>query len=42
MGKGPLKSQVVVQHSKLSDRDDVEAKRAYWRAALARLAGELA
>ena len=39
--KGPSKSQVVVQHSKLADRDDVEAKRAYWKAALARLAGAL-
>ena len=39
--KGPAKSQVVVQHSKLADRADVEAKRAYWKAALARLAGEV-
>ena len=40
--KGPSKSQVVVQHSKLADRGDVEAKRAYWKTALARLAGEVA
>lgn len=39
--KAPSKSQVVVQHSKLADRDDVEVKRAYWKAALARLAGEV-
>ena len=38
--KAPSKSQIVVQHSKLADRGDVEAKRAYWKAALARLAGE--
>ncbi len=36
--KGDSKSQVVIQHSKLADRDDVEVKRAYWKAALARLA----
>ena len=40
--KGPAKSTVQVQHSKLADRDDVEAKRAFWRAALARLAEQLA
>ena len=39
--KGPSKSQVVVQHSKLADRDDVEAKRTYWKAAFVRLAGEV-
>jgi len=39
--KAPSKSQVVVQHSKLADRADVEAKRAYWKAALARLGGEV-
>lgn len=36
--KGPAKSTVQVQHSKLADRDEVETKRAFWRAALARLA----
>ena len=40
--KGPEKSSVQVQHSKLTDRDDVEAKRAFWRAALVRLAEQLA
>ncbi len=39
--KGPAKSTVQVQHSKLDDRDDVETKRTFWRAALARLAGQL-
>ncbi|MYA60246.1 MAG: DUF4287 domain-containing protein [Chloroflexi bacterium] len=40
--KGPAKSTVQVQHSKLADRDEVEAKRTFWRAALARLASQLA
>jgi hypothetical protein len=40
--KGPVKSTVQVQHSKLTDREDVEAKRSFWRAALARLARQLA
>lgn len=39
--KGPAKSTVQVQHSKLADRKDVEAKRSFWRSALARLAQEL-
>ncbi|MYD95137.1 MAG: hypothetical protein F4Y02_15965 [Chloroflexi bacterium] len=39
--KGPAKSTVQVQHSKLADRDEVEAKRTFWRAALARLAEQL-
>ena len=39
--KGPAKSTVQVQHSKLADRKDVEAKRTFWRAALARLADEI-
>ena len=36
--KGPVKSTVQVQHSKLANREDVEAKRTFWRAALGRLA----
>ena len=40
--KGPAKSSVQVQHSKLADRDEVEAKRTFWRAALARQAEQLA
>lgn len=40
--KGPAKSTVQVQHSKLADRKEVEAKRTFWRAALARLARQLA
>ena len=39
--KGPEKSSVQVQHSKLPDRNDVETKRTFWRAALAQLAFEL-
>ncbi|MCY3748845.1 MAG: DUF4287 domain-containing protein [Chloroflexi bacterium] len=39
--KGPAKSTVQVQHSKLADRDEVEAKRTLWRNALARLAEQL-
>ena len=39
--KGAAKSQVTVQHSKLADRDEVEAKRAYWKAAVGRLAQHL-
>lgn len=39
--KGPAKSTVQVQHSKLADREDVEAKRGFWRAALARLASQI-
>ncbi len=36
--KGAAKSSVQVQHSKLVDRADVETRRAFWRAALTRLA----
>ena len=39
--KGPAKSTVQVQHSKLANREEVEAKRSFWRSALARLAQEL-
>lgn len=39
--KGPEKSSVQVQHSRLTDRDDVESKRRLWRVALTRLAAEL-
>lgn len=39
--KGPAKSTVQVQHSKLANRKDVEAKRTFWRAALGRLADEI-
>ncbi len=40
--KGPAKSTVQVQHSKLADRDDVETKRAFWRGTLTRLADQVA
>ncbi len=40
--KGPSKSSVQIEHSKLDDRDDVQAKRTFWRAALARLARQVA
>lgn len=40
--KGPAKSTVQVQHSKLADREDVEAKRSFWRTALVRLAKAIA
>ncbi len=39
--KGDAKSQVLVQHSKLADRDEVEVKRSFWKAALKRLAAHL-
>ena len=39
--KGPAKSSVQIQHSKLADRNDVEAKRTFWRAALGRLAEQV-
>ena len=39
--KGPAKSQVTVQHSKLADQRKVEEMRAYWKAAFGRLAGVL-
>ena len=38
---GDAKSRITVMHSKLSDADDVEARRAYWKAALERLSGYL-
>ena len=40
--KGAAKSTVQVQHSRLADRDAVEAKRAFWRSALARLSDQVA
>ena len=40
--KGPAKSTVQVQHSKLADRGEVEDKRSFWRAALGRLSKHLA
>ncbi len=39
--KGPAKSTVQVQHSKLADREEVETRRTFWRAALGRLARQL-
>ncbi len=39
--KGAAKSQVAVQHSKLANRRQVEELRAYWKAALERLASLL-
>ena len=36
--KGESRCQVVVQQIKLADRDAVESQRAFWKAALARLA----
>ena len=39
---GAAEGTIPVQHSKLADRTDVEAKRTIWRAALARLAAQLA
>ena len=35
---GETKSRITVMQSKLSDAEDVEARRAYWKAALERLA----
>jgi hypothetical protein len=40
--KGAQKSQVAIQHSKLPDAATAEAMKAYWRAALDRLATHLA
>lgn len=40
--KGPAKSTVQVQHSKLANRNDVETKRSFWRGALTRLADQVA
>ena len=39
--KGPVKSTVVVEHSKLADADEREARKTYWRHALATLKAEL-
>jgi hypothetical protein len=41
VSKGPAKSQVAVQHSKLAKQADVERTRAYWKAALDRLSNFL-
>ena len=38
---GDSKSRITVMQSKLSDAEDVEARRAYWKAALERLAEHL-
>jgi hypothetical protein len=35
--KGPAKSTVVLEHSKLADADEREARKTYWRHALAKL-----
>ena len=35
---GDHKSRITVMHSKLTDTDDVETRRSYWKAALERLA----
>jgi len=40
--KGPAKSTVQVQHSRLADRADVEARRSFWRSALTRMADQVA
>jgi hypothetical protein len=39
--KGPAKSTVVVEHSRLADADEREARKVYWRHALATLKAEL-
>lgn len=39
--KGPEKSTVVVEHSRLADDDEREARKAYWRDALASLQAEV-
>lgn len=39
--KGPEKSTVVVEQSRLADAGQREARKAYWREALARLKAEL-
>lgn len=39
--KGPAKSTVGVEHSKLADANERESRSAYWSAALATLKGEL-
>lgn len=39
--KGTAKSTVVVEHTKLADADEREARQAYWRHALAKLKAEV-
>jgi hypothetical protein len=39
--KGPAKSMVVVEHSKLADAGEWEARKVYWRHALATLKAQL-
>jgi uncharacterized protein YndB with AHSA1/START domain len=39
--KGPTKSTVVVEHSRLADNDEREARKLYWRNALVRLKTQL-
>ena len=39
--KGPAKSTVVVEHSRLADNDERETRKLYWRDALARLKSQL-
>jgi hypothetical protein len=39
--KGAVKSQAVVQHSKLGNSAQVERMRSHWKAALGRLSGVL-
>ncbi|MGH9048344.1 MAG: hypothetical protein ACRDY4_01285 [Acidimicrobiia bacterium] len=39
--KGPAKSTVVVEHSRLADADEREARKVYWRDALATLKAEV-
>lgn len=39
--KGPARSTVVVEHSRLADGDEREARKAYWRTALASLQAEV-
>jgi hypothetical protein len=39
--KAPATSTVVVEHSKLADADERDARQAYWRHALATLKEEL-
>ena len=39
--KGAKKSSVAVEHGKLASRKEVEAKRRYWRGALAKLKTQL-
>jgi hypothetical protein len=39
--KGPARSTVTVEHSRLADGDEREARKAYWRTALASLQAEV-